>query len=164
MGATALPRAGAGRPAPDGVPRRHERERSPEGGQCRQKRGSAAERDHREALGQSRGGYGAKACVITDGSGRTTAFWLAPGQAHELPHAVPLLDQLPGVRMWIVGDRGYTSHSFRAPIWERGCTASDRAAAPRGARRLPGLDLQQAPPRRAALGSPEGVARHRNHL
>src|SRR3954466_7845234 len=43
------------------------------------------------ALGRSRGGYGTKACVIADGLGRAVAFILAPGQAHELPHAVPLL-------------------------------------------------------------------------
>src|SRR4051812_16534244 len=55
------------------------------------KRGSQAERDTREALGRSRGGYGTKACVIADGLGRAVAFILAPGQAHELPHAIPLL-------------------------------------------------------------------------
>ena len=45
----------------------------------------AEERDRREALGRSRGGYGTKACVIADGRGRAVAFALAPGQAHELP-------------------------------------------------------------------------------
>jgi len=35
--------------------------------------------------------------VITDAIGRAVAFVLAPGQAHELPYAVALLDQLPGV-------------------------------------------------------------------
>lgn len=65
-------------------------------------------------------GYGTKACVIADGSGRAIAFRLAPGQAHELPHAVPLLDQLPGVPKWVVGDRGYTSHAFRDHIWDIG--------------------------------------------
>jgi transposase len=32
------------------------------------------ERDRREALGRSRGGYGTKACVIADGRGRAVAF------------------------------------------------------------------------------------------
>jgi transposase len=32
--------------------------------------GSGAQRDGREALGRSRGGYGTKACVITDSAGR----------------------------------------------------------------------------------------------
>ena len=41
---------------------------------------------------------------------------LAPGQAHELPHAIPLLDRLPRVPGWVVADRGYTSHAFRSHI------------------------------------------------
>jgi transposase len=84
------------------------------------KGGSSAERDGREALGRSRGGYGTKACVIADGAGRAVAFRLAPGQAHELPHAVPLRDRLPGVPLWVVADRGYSSHSFRQHIRQGG--------------------------------------------
>ena len=30
--------------------------------------------------------------MIADGLGRAVAFILAPGQAHELPQAIPLLD------------------------------------------------------------------------
>ena len=77
-------------------------------------------RDEREALGRSRGGYGTKACVIADGLGRAVAFILAPGQAHELPHAVPLLERLPGVPKWVVADRGLSSHAFREHIWNLG--------------------------------------------
>jgi transposase len=84
------------------------------------KGGSQAERDQREALGRSRGGYGTKACVIADGLGRAVAFILAPGQAHELPHAVPLLACLPGVPKWVVADRGLSSHAFREHIWTLG--------------------------------------------
>ena len=58
--------------------------------------------------------------MIADGLGRAVAFIVAPGQAHELPHAIPLLDRLPGVPNWVVGDRGYASHAFRQQIWERG--------------------------------------------
>ena len=79
----------------------------------RQKRGSGAQRDVREALGRSRGGYGTKACVITDGAGRPISFALAPGQAHELPLASELVDCLPDVPGWVVGDKGYASHAFR---------------------------------------------------
>ena len=58
--------------------------------------------------------------MIADGLGRAVAFILAPGQAHELPHAVPLLERLPGVPKWVVADRGYASHAFREHIWNRG--------------------------------------------
>ena len=58
--------------------------------------------------------------MIADGLGRAVAFILAPGQAHELPHAIPLLERLPGVPQWLVADRGFSSHAFREHIWERG--------------------------------------------
>ena len=58
--------------------------------------------------------------MIADGQGRAIAFQLAPGQAHELPHAVPLLERLPGVPKWVVGDRGDTSHAFREHIRDIG--------------------------------------------
>ena len=58
--------------------------------------------------------------MITEGQGRAMAFRIAPGQAHELPHAVPLLDALPRVPKWVVADRGYASHAFRQHIWDRG--------------------------------------------
>ena len=58
--------------------------------------------------------------MIADGLGRAVAFRIAPGQAHELPHAIPLLDSLPDVPMWVVADRGYTSHAFREHVWSVG--------------------------------------------
>ena len=78
------------------------------------------ERDRREALGRSRGGFGTKACVVADGRGRAIAFALAPGEAHELPLAPGLLCRLPRVPMWVVGDRGYSANAFRAQIWSMG--------------------------------------------
>ena len=62
------------------------------------RRASGARTAGQEALGCSRGGYGTKACVIADSAGRVVAFHIAPGQAHELPHTVPLLDRLSGGR------------------------------------------------------------------
>ena len=112
LGASARSRPRARRATRDGVRRWHERPRPPEGGRCGAKGGAAAERDRREAPvgcagippgdraksdGRSRGGYGSKACVIADGTGRAIAFRLAPGQAHELPQTMALLARLPGV-------------------------------------------------------------------
>lgn len=57
---------------------------------------------------------------MADGSGRAIAFRIALGQAYELAHAIPLLDQLPRVPKWVVGDRGYSSHRFREHIWSTG--------------------------------------------
>ncbi len=52
--------------------------------------------------------------------GRAVAFRIAPGQAHELPHAVPLLARLPGVPKWVIADRGYSSYAFRRHVWDAG--------------------------------------------
>jgi Transposase DDE domain len=95
----------------------------------------------REALGRSRGGYGTKACVITDGAGRAISFALAPGQAHELPLAQDLVDCLPDIPGWVVGDKGYASYAFRQFIWDQ---AGDPDQEKRSARGLPELDLQQS--------------------
>lgn len=58
--------------------------------------------------------------MIADATGGAVAFKLAPGQAHELPHAVPLLEHLPDVPGWVVADRGFSSHAFREHIWSMG--------------------------------------------
>ena len=112
--------------AGDGVPRRHHDPGPPESRWCGQKGGSSAQRDQREALGRSRGGLAVtcrqptKASVIVDGSGRAIGFALAPGQANELPMAPVLLSFLTIVALWIVADRGYSSHALRMLIWSLG--------------------------------------------
>ena len=58
--------------------------------------------------------------MIADSAGRAVAFALAPGQAHELPHAMPLLARLPDVPIRVVADRGYSSHAFRQHVWDLG--------------------------------------------
>ena len=58
--------------------------------------------------------------MITDVIGRAVAFVSAPGQDHELPHAIPLLNKLPGVPKWVVADPGYSSHAFHEHIWNLG--------------------------------------------
>jgi len=85
--------------------------------------------------------------VIADGLGRAVAFILAPGQAHELPSAIPLLDRLPGVPKWVVADRGYSSHAFRQHIWECG----SRPAIPAKRTEVP-------------VACPEWVYNNRNHV
>src|SRR3954447_12632113 len=119
-GAAAGGGAGARGRARHGVPRRDLDQGPPQGRGCAQKRGTSRERDRREALGRSRGGFGTKACVIADGRGRAVAFALAPGQAHELPLAPGLLDQLPRVPLWVVGDRGYSPPAFRELVGDSG--------------------------------------------
>src|SRR4029078_10099184 len=120
VGTPAWARTGARRPTRDDVSGRHQHPGSPQGGGRGKKGATSKARDAREALGRSRGGYGTKACVIADGLGRAVAFILAPGQAHELPHAIPLLERLPGVPQWVVADRGLSSHAFREHIWSLG--------------------------------------------
>jgi transposase len=85
--------------------------------------------------------------VIADGLGRAVAFILAPGQAHELPHAVPLLERLPGVPKWVVADRGLSSHAFREHIWNLGA----RPAIP--------SKKNEAP-----VACPDWVYNNRNHV
>ncbi len=55
--------------------------------------------------------------MIADALGRAIAFRISPDQAHELPQAILLLEQLPDVPTWVVADRGYTSHAFREHVW-----------------------------------------------
>ena len=50
--------------------------------------------------------------MLADSLGRAMAFMLAPGQAHELSHAVPLPGELPRVPRWVVADRRHSSHAF----------------------------------------------------
>ena len=58
--------------------------------------------------------------MIADAGGGPSPSALAPGQAHELPLAPDLLDCLPDAPLWVVADRGYSSHAFRERIWDRG--------------------------------------------
>jgi transposase len=121
LGAVARTGAGAaGDRSWNGVSRRHLNPGAPEGGGRGEKRGTSAERDHREALGRSRGGFGTKACVIADGKGRAVAFAVAPGQAHEVPLAPDLIAELPEAPGWFVGDRGLSANALRELIWAIG--------------------------------------------
>jgi transposase len=85
--------------------------------------------------------------VIANGLGRAIAFPLAPSQAHELLHAVPLLDQFPSVPRWVVGDRSYTSHALRKHIWNTGA--------------LPAIPLHR---REAPVTCRDGIYNNRNQV
>ncbi len=104
----------------NGFPGWQQHSSPPQGSGSAKKGGDSARRDVREALGRSCGGFGTKACVIADGRGRAITFKLAPGQSHELPLAIALLDSLPTLPKWIVADRGLASDDFRQHIWDRG--------------------------------------------
>jgi hypothetical protein len=99
-------------PARHDLPGRHQHPGTSESCRCCSPKDAAAQRgpgeapvgsadippgDRAQPDGRSRGGYGTKACVIADAAGRAIAFRLAPGPAHELPQALPLLEALPGV-------------------------------------------------------------------
>ncbi|QEH97899.1 IS5 family transposase [Gluconobacter thailandicus] len=79
-----------------------------------------AGRSDREAPGRSRGGFGSKVCVAVDGRGKALSFTLTPGQTHELPSAMALLNALPHAPRYVVCDRGYASNQFRETLWDRG--------------------------------------------
>jgi transposase len=89
--------------------------------------------DH--ALGRSRGGFGTKLHLVTDGHGLPLAVVVSPGQAHESQFVAPVLDAVRIARAGagrprqrpeaIAGDKGYsygtirrwlTQHHIRAVI------------------------------------------------
>lgn len=78
--------------------------------------------DH--ALGRSRGGFGTKIHLVTDGTGWPLAVHLSPGQAHESTYVEPVLNAVrigrpgggrPRQRPTaIAGDKGYSYPTVRA--------------------------------------------------
>ena len=77
--------------------------------------------DH--ALGRSRGGFGTKLHLVTDGRGLPLAVVLSPGQAHESQFVAPALDAVHIARVGpgrprqrpdaVAGDKGYSYGSIR---------------------------------------------------
>ena len=63
---------------------------------------------------------GTDTCMVADRTGHAVAFRIAPGQAHELPHAVPLMNRLSRAPKRVVADRRCSSHAFRRHIWDVG--------------------------------------------
>lgn len=76
--------------------------------------------DH--ALGRSRGGFGTKVHLVTDGTGLPLAAEVSPGQASESTYVAPVLNAVRIGRRRrpaaVAGDKGYSYPGVRA--WLRG--------------------------------------------
>lgn len=80
-------------------------------------------------LGRSRGGFGTKIHLATDGSGLPLNIVLSPGQAHESQFAQRLLDGI-GVQRQngsmkrrghaVLADKAYTGHALRNALKNKG--------------------------------------------
>ncbi|WP_370558360.1 IS5 family transposase [Edwardsiella tarda] len=80
-------------------------------------------------LGRSRGGFGTKIHLATDGSGLPLNIVLSPGQAHESPFAQRLLDGI-GIQRQngsmkrrsnaVLADKAYSGHAFRNTLKNKG--------------------------------------------
>jgi len=78
--------------------------------------------DH--ALGRSRGGFGTKVHLVTDGTGLPLAVEVSPGQAHESKYVEPVLNAVRIERLGggrprqrpaaVAGDKGYSYPGVRA--------------------------------------------------
>ncbi|MCI4156148.1 IS5 family transposase, partial [Dickeya dianthicola] len=91
--------------------------------------------DEREdhGLGRSRGGFGAKIHLVTDGTGLPLSFCLSGGgQAHESRYAETLLNRVGIIRKSrhlksrpkaVPADKGYSSHSLRYYLKIKGIKA-----------------------------------------
>lgn len=81
------------------------------------------------SLGRSRGGFGTKIHLATDGSGLPLNIVLSPGQAHESQFAQRLLDGI-GVQRQngsmkrrghaVLADKAYSSHTLRNELKNKG--------------------------------------------
>ncbi|MGX8940510.1 IS5 family transposase [Symbiopectobacterium sp. Eva_TO] len=83
-------------------------------------------------LGRSRGGFGTKIHLATDGSGLPLNILLSPGQAHESQFALRLLDGI-GVQRQngsmkrrgyaVLADKAYSGHALRNELKRKGIKA-----------------------------------------
>ena len=81
------------------------------------------------SLGRSRGGFGTKIHLATDGSGLPLNIVLSPGQAHESQFALRLLDGI-GVQRQngsmkrrghaVLADKAYSGHTLRNELKNKG--------------------------------------------
>lgn len=101
---------------------RLDRPRQPLGGGRGQKGGSGEPHDH--ALGRSRGGFGTKIHLATDGHGVPLTATVTPGQTHESTQLEPVLDAVRIGRRRrpkkLAGDKGYSYGRVRRYLHRRG--------------------------------------------
>jgi transposase len=114
------------------------------GGRRREKGGAAEPADH--ALGRSRGGYGSKIHLVTDGRGTPLAVEVTAGQRHESTRFESVLTAVRVPRPVgrprsrpnrVAGDKGYSYDRIRRWLRRRGIKAvipqrSDQRARHRG--------------------------------
>ena len=84
------------------------------------------------ALGRSRGGFGTKIHLRTDGRGNPLAFKITGGEEHDAPHLLRLMDMAKIKRVgrgrprqhpvYLAGDKGYDSRQIREALRARGIT------------------------------------------
>nr|WP_258286403.1 IS5 family transposase [Salmonella enterica] len=86
--------------------------------------------DH--GLGRSRGGFGTKIHLATDGTGLPLSFCLSGGQAHESHYAKTLLNRVGVLRKSgclksrpkaVLADKGYSGHRLRCHLKIKGIIA-----------------------------------------
>jgi transposase len=131
------------------VPRRLVHPRQPGRRRCLLEKKVAGEPgDH--ALGRSRGGFGTKIHLVTDGNGLPLAAEISAGQRHEIVYAEPVLEAVRIRRRdgrvrtrpkAMAGDKGYRYARFRRYLRRRKIkgvipTRKDQ-------RRRPGLDKEK---------------------
>ena len=85
-----------------------------------------------QALGRSRGGFGSKIHLVTDGHGLPLGFCLSPGQSAEIRYATSALAmaRIPTSSgryrtrpAHLAADKAYSSRALRAELRRRGIKA-----------------------------------------
>ena len=88
--------------------------------------------DGDNGLGRSRGGFGTKIHLATDGTGLPLSFYLSGGQAHESQYAQALLNRVGVIRRSgclksrpkaVLADKGYSGKTLRTHLKMKGIKA-----------------------------------------
>jgi transposase len=74
-----------------------------------------------ECLGRSRGGYGTKVHVLTEGEGKPVVIILTPGNDHDITQAKNLTKDLRNTT--VIADKGYDSQEYVETLLKNNCKA-----------------------------------------